>query len=86
MKNVLPQELLKRKKQGFMVPLGDWIKGPVKPLINELLHEKRIKQRGYFNPQGIAWMLARHTEGKENFTDQIWALLNLEIWHQTYMN
>ena len=82
----LPKETLARKKQGFMVPLGQWLQKELKPLTRELLSETAIRKRGYFNPEAIADLLARHESGRQNLSDQIFALITLELWHRIYLD
>ena len=82
----LPQEILNRKKQGFMVPLAQWFRKDLKEFTQELLSEASIRKRGYFNPKYVHWMLDRHYTGRQNLTDQIFALLTLELWHRIYLD
>lgn len=86
MAGLLPQEILIRKKQGFMVPLAPWFQKDLKGFTLDLLSESNIQKRGYFNPNYIHWMLDQHYTGKQNLTDQIFALLTLELWHRIYMD
>jgi asparagine synthase (glutamine-hydrolysing) len=84
--NLLPQEIVSRKKHGFMIPIARWLKDELKDWTSDLLSEANIKKRGYFNYEYIRWMLREHYQGKQNLDDQIWALLILEIWHQIYLD
>jgi asparagine synthase (glutamine-hydrolysing) len=85
-KGLLPEEVLKAKKHGFMIPIGSWLKNELKPLTLELLSEANVKKRGYFNYDYIRYSLNRHYQGKQNLDDLIWALLILEIWHRVYID
>lgn len=80
LKSILPREILNKPKQGFMVPLADWLKGDLKGYVLEMLSRENIKRRGYFNPDYVEGILNRHFSGQEVLTHQIWALLVLEIW------
>lgn len=84
--SLLPKEILAKKKQGFMIPIGRWIKDELKDMVEDLLSENNIRKRGYFNPEYVRWMLCEHYEGRKNLDDQIWSLLMLEIWHQVYID
>jgi len=86
LKGFLPEDILQRKKQGFMVPLAKWFQNELKGFTLDLLSEERIKKRGYFRPDFIRWVLDQHYDGRQNFTDQIYALISLELWHQIYMD
>jgi asparagine synthase (glutamine-hydrolysing) len=83
---LLPVEILQRRKQGFMVPLSKWFQNELKDFTMDLLSEERIKNRGYFRPDFIKWLLRQHYGGKQDFADQIYALISLELWHQTFMD
>ncbi len=77
---LLPQKILNKPKQGFMIPLADWLRVDLKDYVLEILFIENIKKSGYFNPDYIQTILKKHFSGRENFTHQIWALLVLEIW------
>jgi len=77
----LPVEVLKRPKQGFMLPIGHWINRELRPMIRELLSEQSINRRGYVRYQYVRWLLDEHGSGHRNLKDQIYALLVLELWH-----
>ncbi|MEW6324888.1 MAG: asparagine synthase (glutamine-hydrolyzing) [Nitrospirota bacterium] len=82
----LPGAILARKKQGFMVPMGQWLRRELKPLARELLSEAAIRKRGYFNPAAVAELAARHESGRQNLSDQLFALMTLELWHRVYID
>jgi len=86
LKDILPEKVLHKKKQGFMVPIGEWLKDQLKDYIQEILYEENIKKRGYFNPTFVSRMLKEHFEGKKIYTHQIWALLMFELWLRKFMD
>ena len=69
-----------------MVPLAKWFQNELKGFTLDLLSEERIRKRGYFRPDFIRWGLDQHYDGRQKFTDQIYALISLELWHQIYMD
>lgn len=81
----LPPEILRRPKRGFTPPLARWLQGKLQPMVEELLSERVIRKRGYFRPEGIRWLLAQHTSGRQNLFDQLFALLVLELWHRVVL-
>jgi asparagine synthase (glutamine-hydrolysing) len=83
---LLPDEIIWRKKAGFGAPIGAWIKRDLKEMIMDLLSEKVVKERGYFNYSAIKQMLEDHYSGKTYSALQIWQLLTLEIWHRTFID
>ena len=78
----LPAEVLTRSKQGFKVPLARWFNADLKEMVHELLSEDTIRQRGYVRYSYVQWLLEEHESGRRNLTDQIYALLVLEIWQR----
>lgn len=69
-----------------MIPLGDWLQTELKDLTLDLLSKRSVGKRGYFNWKYIQWMLREHYEGRQNFADQIWALMTPEMWHKIYID
>jgi asparagine synthase (glutamine-hydrolysing) len=78
----LPAEILTRSKQGFKVPLARWFNADLKDMVRELLSEETVRQRGYVRYPYVRWLLKEHESGRRNLTDQIYALLVLEIWQR----
>jgi asparagine synthase (glutamine-hydrolysing) len=78
----LPAEILTRSKQGFKVPLARWFNADLKEMVRELLSEETVRQRGYVRYPYVRWLLKEHESGRRNLTDQIYALLVLEIWQR----
>jgi len=81
---ILPPHILDRPKQGFMIPLARWLREDLKEMVNDLLSESRVRRRGYVKPEYVQWLLREHHSGSRNFSDQIYALLVLELWHTTF--
>jgi asparagine synthase (glutamine-hydrolysing) len=82
MKEVLPQNVLTKSKQGFSIPLKHWLRGPLKPLMMDLLSQEVIRQRGYFEPQTITRWVDEHLRGRANHSHRLWALILFELWQQ----
>ena len=82
MKEVLPQNVLTKPKQGFSIPLKHWLRGPLKPLMMDLLSQEVIRQRGYFEPQTITRWVDEHLRGRANHSHRLWALILFELWQQ----
>ena len=83
---LLPGPIIKRKKQGFMVPLAKWFQNELGGYVDDLLSRARVEKRGYFRYEYIRWVLDQHHRNRRNFTDLIFALVSLEIWHQMYID
>jgi len=82
----LPPQTLRRRKQGFMVPLGQWLQKDLRDMVETFLSSEVIRKRGYFNPEYVAWLIREHHAGKQNFSDQLWALMVYEVWHRIYVD
>lgn len=82
MRGVLPDRILHRRKMGFGVPVGRWLRGELRPLLEETLFSPRALSRGYFRPEAVRQLVDRHVLGVRDETPWIWGLLMLELWHQ----
>ncbi len=82
LQDVLPAEVLHRKKMGFPTPWSTWIGGPMLNQIQQLLLEPRTLARGILHPDNMRRIFAAHRAGKEDHADRIWRLLNLELWQR----
>ncbi len=83
MKDMLPPEILSRRKMGFPVPVGAWLKGQFRPLLDDYLLSERALGRGLFRPDAVRELVREHCAGHANHDERLWALLNLEIWQRT---
>ncbi len=86
LRDVLPTGILERKKRGFGAPMGAWLKGELAPLLRNLLSEGSVATRGLFRHTAIARLIAAHEANRLDGTDQLLALLNLEIWARIYLD
>ena len=84
--DVLPKEILYRKKRGFGAPMGSWLKNELAPLLKQVLSQKTIESRGLFNWDVVQSTIALHESNKEDHTDHLQALMNLEIWSRLYLD
>lgn len=82
----LPHEILHRKKRGFGAPMGAWIKNELQALTHSLLSEEQVKKRGLFRPAEVTRTIQLHEANKEDHTDHILAMLNLEVWARLYID
>jgi asparagine synthase (glutamine-hydrolysing) len=84
--DVLPREILDRKKRGFGAPLGAWLKRDLQPMMNRLLSKQTVEARGLLSWPMIEETIALHLANREDHTDHLLALLSLEIWAQIYLD
>jgi asparagine synthase (glutamine-hydrolysing) len=81
----LPASVVYRRKHGFGVPLEQWLRGPLRPFLEETLHPDRLKRTGLFAPATVARMVAEHVTGKENHARALWTLMSFELWREAYL-
>jgi len=76
----LPPEVLYRRKVGFVVPVGEWFRKPLKSFVADLVLSSEARARGYFNPSSMETYLREHFDGIRDRQKQLWALVNFELW------
>lgn len=81
-KDLLPHDIIYRKKMGFPTPWAYWLAGPQLQQIETLLTEPRSAARGLFRADAISRMFAEHRAGHRDHGNRIWRLLNLELWQR----
>lgn len=86
LEKVLPREVVWRKKAGFGAPIRSWLRGPLRPLVDDLLSEETVKQRGLFRPAEVRRIVAANLSGREDYNLQVFQLLNLELWQRQFMD
>ncbi|MGP9801166.1 asparagine synthase (glutamine-hydrolyzing) [Rheinheimera sp. NSM] len=84
--DVLPASILDRPKRGFGAPLGAWLKQELAGLLQLFINRECIERRGLLSWPLIEQTLTLHLAGREDHTDHLLALLNLEIWCQLYID
>lgn len=76
----VPKVLIERTKAGFAIPVGQWIRGPLREWAADLLNEERIRREGYFNPELVQQLWQQHLSGKYDWTPRLWAILMFQAW------
>ncbi len=82
----LPADILKPRKQGFTIPIGDWLRGDLGQWAESLFISDTFKQRGIFNPEKVLELLRLHQSGKLELGHRIWSLIVLEIWFREWVD
>lgn len=81
---LLPPQTYQRRKMGFGVPVGDWMRGELRPLIEDTLLSSQSRSGRYFDPQAVRELARSHLDGRRDASYQLWALLWLELWHREF--
>ena len=76
----LPAAIMNRRKEGLDIPAHEWLRGPLRPLVQEVLGLASVKKAGLFAPSAIAKILDMHFSRKQNLGYHIWGLLTLHLW------
>jgi asparagine synthase (glutamine-hydrolysing) len=83
--NRLPAAILKRKKKGFGIPVAHWLRGPLAPLLGELLGPERLARQGLFQPDQVAIRVAEHQSGRRDHRKPLWTLLMFQLWYDHWL-
>ncbi len=76
----VPRELIERPKAGFSLPIGQWLRGPLRPWAESLLDENRLHIESYFQPKPIRQKWAEHLGGQRDHSASLWAVLMFQSW------
>ncbi|MFQ5455868.1 MAG: asparagine synthase (glutamine-hydrolyzing) [Nitrospirota bacterium] len=78
---LLPERVIYRQKQGFSIPMKNWLKGPVRAMMMDLLSYSRIQKQGIFNPIYIENLIKGHLENRDNHSHKLWGLMLFQLWY-----
>jgi asparagine synthase (glutamine-hydrolysing) len=81
----VPPRLFERPKIGFDAPLGGWLRGPLRPWVEELLDPSELEKQGIFNPAPIRQVWREHLRGKRDRAKQLWSVLMFQAWRQKWL-
>jgi asparagine synthase (glutamine-hydrolysing) len=85
MQGVLPERILTRKKEGFSIPMKNWLRRELQPLMRTLLSEERMASRGLFEPREVSRLVDAHVAGRENHAHTLFPLMVFERWCQEHL-
>ena len=78
--SLVPREIVERPKAGFGIPVGEWIKGPLRPWAEDLLDPGSMRSEGWFNPEVVQRRWADHLSGRRESTPALWSILMFQAW------
>ena len=84
--DVLPSEILRRPKEGFSIPMKNWLKRELLPVMRQLLAPDEVARRGWFDPATVQKLVDAHLEGHDNHAHILFSLMVLERWAQAFID
>jgi asparagine synthase (glutamine-hydrolysing) len=84
LKGKVPDRVIARPKKGFGMPVAEWLKGPLRPLAEDLLSEDSLRKDGFFEPHTVHGLLAEHAAGRADHRKALWSLLAFQLWLRRY--
>ena len=85
-KDIVPDEILNRPKQGFGVPIGAWINDQLRERMHDTLHDPLTRSRGYFRPEYINLLFDEHHRGRRDHSYALWTILMFELWCRIFLD
>lgn len=85
-KNLLPKNIIYRRKHGFAVPVSEWLRKEIKNLFYQTVFSTKAYNRGYLNLKYVEELFLLHQKKKQNFGEHLWAILIFELWCQEFLD
>jgi asparagine synthase (glutamine-hydrolysing) len=82
----LPHNVIHKPKQGFSIPMKQWLKGPIKNMMTDMLSHERLKRQGIFNAAYIEKMMKDHLDNRMNNSHQIWSMMLFQLWMDRFLS
>ena len=84
LRGVVPDEILRRPKKGFGIPVAAWIRGPLRETFEEALSEKALEHGGIFDPQAVRALLHTHLQSRADLRKPLWTLFMFQLWQKQH--
>jgi asparagine synthase (glutamine-hydrolysing) len=85
-RRMLPPSIINRKKQGFPIPIDQWLRHEATELMQDLLSEQKLRARGYFQPHYVKKIIRQHLMGYADHATELWGLMSFEMWMQRFID
>jgi asparagine synthase (glutamine-hydrolysing) len=82
----VPKSIVDRPKRGFEAPIGEWLRGPLAPMVDALLLDGRLRDRGVFDDRAVAAVWREHRDGRQDHRHRLWSLVMLELWFRAFVD
>ncbi len=82
----VPASIVNRPKQGFAVPVGEWLRGPLSRMAADLLQDGRLRDRGIFEPSAVRRLWVEHRSSARDHGHRLWSLMMLELWFREFVD
>lgn len=79
-RGLIPDDVIDRKKKGFGIPVASWLLGPLRPLVEDLLSERKLREDGLLEPRLVRRLVDEHLGRRANHRKILWTLLMLQLW------
>ena len=84
-KDLLPREILSRPKKGFGIPIAEWLKGRLNPLLHDMLAPQKLTEQGIFNASYVQRLISEHESNKASHHKELWTLLVFQLWYERFI-
>ncbi|MBI2870618.1 MAG: asparagine synthase (glutamine-hydrolyzing) [Candidatus Omnitrophica bacterium] len=81
----LPREIIQKPKQGFSIPVKNWLCQELKAMMMETLSKERVQRHSFFNPEVVSRWMHEHLSGTHNHAHRLWPLMMFELWREAYL-
>ncbi len=82
----MPSPIVDRPKHGFAAPIARWLRGPLEPMVDALLTDGRLRERGIFDEGAVARLWREHRDGAADHCHRLWSLVMLELWFRQFVD
>jgi asparagine synthase (glutamine-hydrolysing) len=82
----VPPAILNRRKMGFPVPVGRWLRQAHRAVVDDVVLGPRALARGFFDPAALRSLAAEHASGAADHGARLWLLANLELWQRVFVD